>query len=244
MIIQIDDRTGSKELAQYFPPGSYELRRLDSADFMFDGVGSDGHPIVIGIERKTVHEIIGDYDRFVANQLEALMNTYHYAYLVVEGPFRPSARGGYVELWEKGKWQERSYGPQTAGTSYIGLIGKLNTLRRLYGITVVRSATSFETAAIVRALAVWFGKDWSEHKSCNVIYHEPPPYALPTRPTLLVKLLACIDGIGWDKAFKLARKFRSMDAVMAADAAAFMEIEGIGRKTAQQLVDMLHWQYT
>lgn len=243
MTIQIDSRTGSKELARYFPPGSYDLCHMDSADVAFDGVDRDGEPAAIGIERKTIHEVIGDYDRFIANQLEALMNTYHYGYLIVEGPFRPSSSGGYVELWDRGKWQERSYGPKTSGVSYSGVIGKLHTLRRLYGITVLRSATMFETAAIIRALAVWYNKRWDEHTSCNVIYHEPPPYALPKRPTLLIKMLHDIDGVGWDKAFKLAGRFRSMDAIMEADAVDFATIEGIGRKTAEAIVRMLHQEY-
>jgi ERCC4-type nuclease len=238
-MITIDTRIGSANLVKFFTPGNFELATLDSADFAFDGNDRDGSLCMIGIERKTVTEFLTDYARFVNNQLEALVNSYNYAYVLIEGAIRPALKTKHCELWQRGKWDVAP----GCNVPYATFLGRITSLQNLFGVTVVRTLSEFETAIYVESLHVWYRKGWDEHKSHQTFYIPPPPYALPRRPTVLEKRLSCLPKIGWDKVMKISSRFKSERAILDATVEDWMTFDGIGRTIAERIVATLRKEY-
>lgn len=95
-MILIDDRTGSRELAPLFKQlgQPFKIIRLEYADFAFDGNGPDGEVVKVGIERKTVPDLLQSLasGRFADGQLPGLQATYNHFYIFIEGAMRRSLK--------------------------------------------------------------------------------------------------------------------------------------------------------
>jgi ERCC4-type nuclease len=88
-----------------FPYGMSKIERMQFGDFSWLGNGPDGAPWSIGVERKTIGDMIQSItsDRFSGHQLPGLLNTYNAVYVLVEGLYRPDQRTGVLETFKRGK---------------------------------------------------------------------------------------------------------------------------------------------
>ena len=227
-MIILDDRTGSVELLQYFPPGSAKLGRLKFGDASFIGKGMDGIPVMVGAERKTLPDLVSSLEsgRFSGHQLPGLLASFNMVYLIVEGMAR--ARLGQLEIKQSGVWRP-------LGISELALDSFLNTLEVMAGVIVRQTTNAQRTAYLINHLHHWWDKGWDKHKS-HLEFYEPRPTMAVTRPSLVRRVAKELPGIGWSRSGPVAEYFGTVHNMVMADRFRWMQIDGIGKGIAEGVV--------
>ncbi|MDD4984388.1 MAG: helix-hairpin-helix domain-containing protein [Dehalococcoidales bacterium] len=236
-MIQIDNRTGSKELFPLFPRGSARLTRLEYADLSFMGIGEDS-AVAVGVERKRIGDFINSMatGRLSGHQLRGLLNSYHYVYLVIEGIFRANPSNGMLEVWRRGGWTEYLAGRRQFMAKDIWAY--MNTLEIVCGVHCYHCAQPTDTVHYVLALHQWWAKEYEEHRS-----HLAPNTGRDVqllKATVVRRMAAQLDGVGWERAKAIDQVFGSMEALVRASEGELREVEGIGKKLAASIVNQLH----
>jgi ERCC4-type nuclease len=166
---------GSVELVPELHKQGIDARpaTLDSADFAFAGNGPDGDA-EFGIERKTLPDFIDSarsgrlYGISVEqreSQLDRMLGTYDFAWLLVEGDYSTDGRGRFVQA--RGR---RGNVPVAGGWTEDMLNKTLLSLDLRGGIRVKETRSTKQT---VRWLASLFrshtDKAWSEHTTLRTL---------------------------------------------------------------------------
>jgi len=236
-MIYVDSRVGSKELLPLFPRGSAELTHLDYADFMFTGHYDDGD-IVIGIERKRIGDFVNCMcsGRFSGRQLIGMLNSYHYLYLVIEGIFRANPRDGLLEVYRRGGWQAYTAGRRRFMARDIWAF--MNTMQVVCGLHCYHCSTESDTVQYIMALHHWWTKEYEEHKG-HLQPHTGTVVEL-SKQTLVRRVAACLDGIGWEKAKAIDQKFDTVADLVWAPPEELAELDGIGKTLTASIIKQLH----
>lgn len=229
-----------------------EVRNLSSADFCFWGDGPDG-PCRVGIERKTVAEMVGasSRKRLVGHQLSRMTARYRFRFLLIEGLVRMDPAWGmlhvakstskpHVTVWVEAGWARE-------GATYDQYLKRQLTLRLKAVIHPVPTADKTETAYAVAGIYHWFQRPWASHKSHLLVDEALPDRALLEGRTLKRQLLAQIPHVGWERSAALAKQFdrESPGEMLAWVARATVKDWqralriAKGEKTAQKIVDAL-----
>lgn len=263
MSITIDPRRGSGELARLF--GSFSIpvyvEQLDSADFAFGGNGPNGD-ISIGVERKALADFLTcmSDERFTGFQLEKLLTTYHYTFVVIEGTYRPSV-DGFIDICvpikdrfgnenEKMMCWKSLYEGSKKRTLYSQLEGHVNTLRLKAGtpnagFMVVNTTDARHTAGMVAHLYRWFDKPWAEHLS-HIGFYDPASL-FRGKSSFEMRVAMQIEKVGVDRAGSIVKAFPGvngtespLEQMMAATEKDWENVEGIGPTGAKNIYRQLH----
>jgi ERCC4-type nuclease len=99
-VIFVDRRVGSKDLLSPLRQTGLEaeLVELEFADVAFSGLGTKGASVDIGVELKTLNDLVGSLrsGRLAGHQLPGLRTKYEHAWLIVEGLWKSDERGQVV----------------------------------------------------------------------------------------------------------------------------------------------------
>jgi len=232
-MLYIDPREGSKELVEPLSRMGLPVRveRMEYGDVSFVGSGPDG-PIGIGIEYKTVGDLLSSWHdgRLLGHQLPGMLNSYSIVYLLIEGSISGDSEDGIRE------WGRRGWSTIRSQTKYSTLMGWLQTIRTLYGVHVLTTANLLTTAVQVAAIYKWWEKPYASHGS-PVEIHTPDLRRGLLSPTRIMKVAHTFPGVGLEKLPDIEEKFGSIREMVNADAAEWMTVPGIGRKTAQGIVN-------
>ncbi len=214
------------------------------ADFQFTGCGPDGATFCLGIERKTIQDLLNSMRdrRLAGQQLGRMIDTYDVCYLVVEGIWRRGRGTGLVEIMN-GSWRA-----SRGGHRYAEVDRFLCSLEELTGLRLRRTADEEETCAAIADLYLWWQKPYEAHTSTRVIYAPGPsikqksnrPKMFRHEATLLEKWVVALPGIN-DRAIEIAKNFTSPKDLANADMDRWLGISGqrIGKKTAQTIVEAI-----
>ena len=219
-MICVDNRAGSKELADLIPDSI--LVELPFGDVSFEGNGPDGK-VEIGIERKRIGDLVNSIatGRLSGHQIPGMLQVYYRSYLVVEGVWRESVmnRGG-------------------RGFSVAGIIAYLSTMEVIAGIIIKKTKDISETADLIQILHNWWGKKWKDHKSHLAIYKPPPIAAWLSlgQPSLIRRIASELPHIGLRRSIEVEKRFRSVKELMEAKEEEWTEIEGVGGVTAREII--------
>src|SRR5512140_926633 len=111
-MIIVDSRIGSKELCPIIRRLGVpcELTQLEYGDAAMEGNGKGGK-VVIGIERKTLHDMLHCIDdaRYASHQRPGMARMYDVSILLIEGTWRPHENGLLMELFRGTQWGECRY---------------------------------------------------------------------------------------------------------------------------------------
>lgn len=232
ILILIDSRVGSKEIAAYLPNGSYQLTYLDAGDVAFLSNGPDGHmtyPKVI--ERKRVYDLLDSFKTGRLNsQIEKMLPNYKQIYLIVEGKFRINKDNQHIlvpiTIDKKTEWKESKF-------TYATIDNYLNTLTSEVHIQVKRSWDLQETA--------W--QIWDIYTHSNTEKHashlklDTTWEINPFMPASFEKRIAAqLDGVGNTKAEAAVAYFKSARDMANATEEQWQKIAGIGPLTSKKIV--------
>jgi ERCC4-type nuclease len=239
--INVDDRAGSKELV---PALEYlhlpcKVKRLKFGDFCFlSPHGPDGY-CTVGIERKTVSEVVGSIqagasDRMSGTQIPGMLENYDFSILIVEGLANPNPATSQLEIPNrKGRWIQ-------TGLHYRALDASLTTLEMQTPVKVLRTMNPQDTALRIEVLWRWFdSKKWDQHKSHFKFPQVQQKYVELTQASLFRRIAKEIPGIGWERSKLLERYFGNVLEMVNADVSKWGLIDGITTKRAQAIWKML-----
>jgi len=231
-MITLDERTGSVNLLPFFPSGVARLGRLGFGDANFVGKGKDDMPVMVGVERKTISDLIGSLEsgRFSGHQLPGLLASYNVIYLIVEGMSRVSR--DQVEVRQGGIWR-------SLGISELALDNFLNTLEVMAGVIVRQTTTPQRTAYLIYHLYQWWAKGWDKHKS-HLMFYSPRPVMSVTKPGLVRSVAKELPGIGWARSGPVAEHFATVRSLVLADPQEWEQIGGIGKGLAKRVVGAIN----
>jgi len=233
MMILVDKRVGSGDLINHFPNKSASLTTLEFGDCAFLGNGPGGAPVRVGIEVKALGDAAASIrsGRFAGHQLPGLVASYDKVYVILEGMYRPGSEGE-LETYRRGQWVTGEWG-QTAWM-YNELDGWINTISIVAGVTVKRTMTRKETAAVIYGLYHWWtSKSFEKHRS-HVGFDESGRTTL-FKPSLVRRVAAELPLIGWERSSDVADTFSSVLAMVLADEKDWQKIKGIGKTIARRV---------
>jgi ERCC4-type nuclease len=237
-VLTIDARVGSRELMHYFPEGLAELGHLQFGDASFVGNGPEGCPVLVGIERKELQDMLKSIldGRFAGHQLPGLLRDYHQTYLIVEGKFRADPNTGLLQTPFNKGWRDHQFG--TKRWLYRDLDCFLMTMENRYNIRVRRTFDKRETALLISNIHHWWtDKAFEEHKAGQGFDYSGEPILLPA--SLLRRMAAQLPGIGWKRAQAVEQFFGSVVDMVLAPSVAWRQIPGIGATVAGRVVEAM-----
>jgi len=228
-MISIDERIGSRDLIKHMPKNMGALSRMEFGDAAFIGRGPDESPVLVGIERKRIHDLLDSLStgRLSGHQLPGMINSYNIVYLVIEGIWRADPRSGILQKYSGG-WKPLHLGNRKFMAREV--YNFLNSLAVLKGVIHYCTGNPRETAILIMSLYHWWlDKSFSAHRS-----HERPhsPFvSLSVRPRSVVERMAQeIPGVGAERARLVAKKFSTPMEMIIATPGDWLTIPGIGKK--------------
>lgn len=238
-MILIDSRVGSKDLMKYFPKHMVELTTLQFADAAFIGRDRDKNLVPVGIEVKKFDDLLQCMvdGRFAGHQLPGLRRDYDHVWLILEGAFKANTRSGVIEKpVGRGTWNE----VYRAGRAFMfrDLISWLTTMTTIGGVHLHRTYNRMETAQVIYGLYQWWDKEFPSHNALHVFNTSGAP-SLYGKPSLVRRISKELDGIGWGRSADVANHFKSVMEMVMATEKEWMQIDGIGPKTAKKAVEAL-----
>lgn len=247
MALIIDDRVGSVELApmlEQLAGKDYpvSVTRMDAGDFAIYsqyGSATDG-PVQVGIERKRIRDLITSMHtgRLSGSQFPAMLQTYAFCYLIVEGNYRRNFNTTRIEI----PGRDRTWKPLNC--DYRAIDGYLNTLRLKTPIQVIKTGYPQETAMELHLLHSWFtSKRFSRHES-HIRFphtiHSPGARMDLSRPSYFRLMVKELPHIGWERSRQAEVVF---DGDLAAAVGGTVEdwamIDGITEARAVEIVRVL-----
>jgi ERCC4-type nuclease len=244
-MIVVDSRTGSKELLPLLRQMGVQadLGGYIAADFQFEGHGEKPlEPIIVGVERKTVQDMIGSIRerRLLGAQLPEMARAYQVVEIIMEGTWRRNRDTGLVEVpTGAGKWVVAR-----GSMHHEELAHFLMRLQDL-GILVWRTFDERETAAWLKARYNHYQQPYSERVAKLHVVYAPPPEVkrrgrriglLGARVASFKECVAAqLPGVD-SRAIELAAQFPSAKALANATVEDWVRLKGVGKKGAQTIV--------
>jgi ERCC4-type nuclease len=217
-------------------------QKLSFADFCFEGYGPAGL-CYIGIERKTLHDILHCIDdaRYAGHQRGGMKLIYKFSFLAIEGLWKPHYPEGHLmEGWEKrgldGK-QQISWGYckyRTTPPLYTKLFNFLLSVS-LSGVPVIISRNMEHTACNLVAVYDYFQKPWHTHTS--LLETQVMPLAGVTgRPSLVRRWASQLEGIGVGLSGNVEDVFSTGIQLATADETEWLKISRFSSRMARKAV--------
>ena len=232
-MILVDSAIGSVDLVPVIQRIGVRCEKTHLAgDAMFEGRGPQG-PLLIGVERKKLHDMLACIDDARYNDQRIRMRQdYDISILMVEGHWKPhDNKGLLMEGFSGGiAWGLCRYRSQSV--MYSKLKRYLMSVS-LSGVIVDYSREPYQTAYNICEWYHYFQK--RDHTSLLEIQK----IAIPTmnfRPTLVRKWANDIEGIGTKLSLDAERIFKKPITLANGDERDWLRIPGIGIKSAQQIV--------
>jgi ERCC4-type nuclease len=216
-----------------------EPKTLHAGDFMFTGSGPNDEPVLIGIERKRMRDMVNSIrgGRLSGEQIPKLLR-YDYAYIIFESRWKTDwVTGQLMEKWGK------SWEPVFSGTRQImgGLEVNsfLNDIRDHTPIQVIQTEEERQTVEVIMALAHSWSKPWSKRHHHSDI-HRPDKQVLVDKASTVRRVLFTLNGVGWEKSGAAEQVFSTVEELVMASPKDLEKIPGFGRKISKQVYEQLH----
>jgi len=238
--LQLDRRVGSGELYTSLSRHlTVELVTLPAADMAILGRGVDEAPVLVGIERKRISDLLQSVSsgRLVAGQLPELARQYHECWLLVEGGFLVSESGVLLRPGRQGQHTPYRLGRK----QYLArdLFAFLLTLEHCAGIRVQHTRDAEESVQWLVALYRWWtAKAFDEHRA-HLRMDRARDAVMLREFTLVERMAAELPGIGMDRALAVGEAFQTPLQMICASEQEWRAIPGIGKTLAAGIVRAL-----
>ena len=246
-MILVDDRTGSRELLPIISRSgtTAKLTRLAFGDAAFIGNGPASAPVFVGIERKTLRDLINSITsgRLSGYQVPGMTCCYRYSYLIVEGIWKTSPYSGLIEIYRGGKWKPLSSGPGAIMAREVW--NYLNTLSIMADIRFFTTRSPAETVSVIKSLYGWWNdKKFDQHYAHLTMKRGERTGTILRRPSLLCRVAAELPGIGHLRAKNAEQEFESIMDMAVAGEDRWIRVKNVGGTTAYKVVQALRERNT
>lgn len=249
-MILLDPRSGSKELLPKFKalriPAELSTTEMPYGDFTFEGRGPGGKSIMIGVERKTVRDMLNciTTGRFSGHQLKGMLEMYFRAYVILEGIHQPGGDGVLEENGFPKGWRPVQTG--SIRYMYSRLDNFINSIEESTPIRFKFASNKTMTVMqIANLYRFWNDKEYDEHKAADGIHNVPRVEIFEkwSFPRIFAHELPGIK----DAAKMVARHFVTVHNMVNAKIQDWAEVQvpngkstkRIGIKTAEKIVNRI-----
>ncbi len=185
-----------------------EKQQLDVGDYILSQR--------IGVERKEVDDFLQSLiDGKLFTQVRNLRNAYARPLLIIEGEQLLTKRN----------------------ISHTAIFGSIASIIVDYGIPIITTKTSQETADFLYILA---RREQRKGEKIVAVRGEKPTRSLREQQQFIIEGLPNISAV---LAHRLLHHFGSIKAIMNASVQDLCEVHGIGKTTAQEIIQLLHADY-
>ena len=172
-MILVDRRIGSKDLlAPLIKLGlDAELTELSFGDVAFEGKGSNHTSLAIGIELKTIPDLVNSVrsGRFAGHQLPGLRQMYEHSWLVIEGTYRSDRAGALTRYQGSRRGWTSVHGQMTASE----LEKQVLTFELCGGLHVRYTNSRRATLNFIASLFRWWTDKSMERHQSHLAVHTP-----------------------------------------------------------------------
>lgn len=242
-MILIDDRDGSRPLADLPPLDGYcELTRLDWGDACLSGHGPDGSTISVGVEVKSIHDLLSSIStgRLGGTQIPRMLDTYDHSFLLYYGIYRPDPITNLLQVRRGKSWKRFRIGRRDVPYSYLE--GFLLTVEMFTPVRVRHLYDVHEVACWLRVMDHWLEKPWEKHNALKVFDKSRAVSSLPGIDPVeeqIARTAASLPAVDWVRGHKIAKAFDSIADLMDASKEELMQISGIGPVIASSVVQAI-----
>lgn len=253
--LYIDDRAGSRDLLDYPCVADIaEITRMEFGDAMIVGNGPEDTTVSVGVEVKSVHDLISSINtgRLQATQLPGLLRDYEQPWLLWFGSVRAGAdgrleirhrkRAGGSRRSADGQWKTFRLGNRDVPYAYLASqLFDISTT----GVRVAHVYDEAEAAVWLYCLHRWWSKPWHHHKGLRVLDSSRDVSLMPSmddHTRLKVCVAKQLPGVGFDRAMSAAGHFKSVVDMVVAPTQEWEKVPGIGRVVAKSVVDAVRRQ--
>jgi ERCC4-type nuclease len=233
-MILVDHAVGSVELIEPLCRMGLPAEKIVQpfGDVAFEGKGAGGKSVMVGIELKTVGDLISSLrSNRINDQLQGLIQTYDHRWLVIEGEWRVDKMGLVMTQGHRGTWKP-THGRMTVGE----LENRITTLEMMGGLHVRRTFTRRDTIHLLAGLYRWWtDRALDAHTSHLAVYQ--PSMIVPVsqfRATVMT-----LPGIGRKTSKAVEQHFKTLRNAFTASARDWTHVDGIGLKTASTVVRVI-----
>lgn len=214
-----------------------EVTNLSYGDAAVVLKGPDNSQLMVGFERKGLHDILNCIDDSRYNmQRIGMKQMYDLSVLIIEGHWRAHEQGWLMEGFNGGMtWGFCKYRSQRP--LYSKLYRYLISVT-LSGVIVTFTRDPFHTAYNIVEWMHYGEKAWDKHTSLLEMQKVSIP-TLNTRPSLVRKWANDLDGVGTLKSAEAERLFKTPIRLAQADEMEWLKIKGIGVPSARNIVKQI-----
>lgn len=233
-MMRVDYRIGSRQLLPLLRRAGVRAvtsHQMRFGDFMFEGYGPMGET-TIGIERKTIHEVIGGLTSpEFKRQIRGMLTTYKIAWLIIEGYYKQDPTSGALVLsgGREGGFTRQRWLWDTIEKFVTGMTAQ----------TPLRIKTTMGMAGTVAQLKVlydYYRVPWEKHSSMLSVDESVIREAILSEQTVKRSVFAQLPGVYFVRSQAAAEHFGSIWDGMTAGASEWSKVKGIGPKTAVGVV--------
>lgn len=179
-MILVDPRAGSGPLLKPLLAAGIpaESAYLDYGDLAFEGKGNEGVVVQVGVEFKTLHDLVdslrsgrltGRRKDGSPGQLQGMMESYDYAWLLMEGQWRENAAGMITEY----KGPHRGWTAVPGGMNVYELEARVLGLEMCGGLRVRHTNRRADTVRVLGSLYRWWTDRALDQHSSHLAPHRP-----------------------------------------------------------------------
>lgn len=218
-----------------------DKKLIEYGDICFEG-NLHGGPGLIGIERKTLHDLLNSIRTKRLNEQRVGMmgnrGMYKRSFLMVEGHWKPRDPDG-ITLME-GYSGGTNWGYMKHLSKHVQYSEVYNYLLSIgeTGVTVTYSRDLFHTAINCCSIYRYYQKPWNQHRSMMEI-HKPTIPMLYGHASLVRMWASDIDEVGVVKAAEAEKIFKTPVNLAMSDEEQWCQIVGVGEATAKEIIKQI-----
>ena len=246
-MIWLSDNVNEDDTEAMF--GGLAIRHHILGDYNWSGLWYNDQSIWVWGDRKHLGDLVQcvlDTGRLLRQLQAAYQAGFSHFFVVIEAIFRPSPSSGLLEVRRGQAWTPYHIQVQNQDSptiEYKRIDQYLNELSLYAGVQVKRSSNPAETVRQVVDLYHLYQQPPESHHSLPQFYRpSDQQHQYLIKPSLVRRIAKELPHIGWERSKAVEARFKSVEEMIQAGVKEWQEVDGIGPKISQEVVDAPGWK--
>lgn len=267
-MIFIDSKAGSKELIKYSPLNNPSIATLtdlcdggrSSCDIAFEGYGPGDKKISIGIEYKSITDLIDSIKsgRIGSTQIPQMKEDYDRSWILVYGLYECCPETGNLLVYRRNGWTPNITGYNQPVKYSMVKRSLISYFEAEIGYDSVASKS--QAALWIACCYSWYQTLYSKHSTFKVfdrtqglkrnnLYRKDSELipadmpGIPRSTKLIMDFVKELPGIDWERSRAIIFRFESIHELVNASISDWMEVEGFGKTLAKSCYDSIRLKH-